>query len=355
MLVIKDLYKHFGDVKAVDHVSLELEEGKMLCLLGPSGCGKTTLLMMLSGFLEPDGGSIIMDNTDVTRLPPNKRPTSLVFQNYALFPHLSVFENIAFGLRIKKLPRSDIQAEVGRILKVVGLEGMEGRSIFQLSGGQQQRVALARALVMKPRLLLLDEPLSNLDAKLRIETREQIRAIQRSVGITAIFVTHDQEEALTMADKIAVMQKGVIEQHTDPVTIYHQPKNEFVAGFIGKSNFLEGTWKEAEGVFLLKSGIPVQVGNGPGTSGGNLRYSLVIRPEYFRIAPAGEGDGLSDNCLRARVEAITFLGELTEYVVDIGEDGKLKLTAYGHERIHREGEEIDVHWPRTVGNLLQLL
>jgi iron(III) transport system ATP-binding protein len=356
MLVIKDLYKHFGDVKAVDHVSLELEEGEMLCLLGPSGCGKTTLLMILSGFLEPDGGSIIMDNTDVTRLPPNKRPTSLVFQNYALFPHLSVFENIAFGLRVKKLPLPEIKAGVERMLGVVGLEGMGGRSIFQLSGGQQQRVALARALVMKPRLLLLDEPLSNLDAKLRIETREQIRAIQRSVGITAIFVTHDQEEALTMADKIAVMQKGVIEQHTDPVTIYHQPKNEFVAGFIGKSNFLQGTWKAAEGVFVLKSGISVQVGNRPdesGKTGEALKYSLVIRPEYFHVAPPGKGRELSDNCLRARVETVTFLGELTEYVVDTGGDGKLKLTAYGHERIYREGEELDVHWPGTVGTLLR--
>jgi iron(III) transport system ATP-binding protein len=358
MLVIKDLYKHFGDVKAIDHVSLELEEGEMLCLLGPSGCGKTTLLMILSGFLEPDSGNIIMDNTDVTGLPPNKRPTSLVFQNYALFPHLSVFENIAFGLRVKKLPRPEIKAEVERMLRVVGLEGMEGRSIFQLSGGQQQRVALARALVMKPRLLLLDEPLSNLDAKLRIETREQIRAIQRSVGITAIFVTHDQEEALTMADKIAVMRKGVIEQHADPLTIYHQPKNEFVAGFIGKSNLLQGTWKAAEGVFVLKSGISVQLGNRPDESGKNGKavepsaYSLIIRPEYFRVAPPGKGRELSDNCLRARVETVTFLGELTEYVVDIGVDGKLKLTAYGHERIYREGEELDVHWPKTVGTLL---
>jgi iron(III) transport system ATP-binding protein len=352
MLVIKDLYKHFGDVKAVDHVSLELEEGEMLCLLGPSGCGKTTLLMMLSGFLEPDGGSIIMDNTDVTSLPPNKRPTSLVFQNYALFPHLPVFENIAFGLRVKKLPLPEIKAEVERMLKIVGLEGMEGRSIFQLSGGQQQRVALARALIMKPRLLLLDEPLSNLDAKLRIETREQIRAIQRSVGITAIFVTHDQEEALTMADKIAVMQKGIIEQHTDPVMIYHQPKNEFVAGFIGKSNFLEGTWNAAEDVFVLKSGKALKVAKGPDKTGGNVTRCLVIRPEYFRIAPAGKGAELSDNCLRARVETTTFLGELTEYIVDIGEDGKLKLTTYGHERIYREGEEIDVHWPSTVGTLL---
>jgi ABC-type Fe3+/spermidine/putrescine transport system ATPase subunit len=238
------------------------------------------------------------------------------------------------------------------MLKVVGLEGMGGRSVFQLSGGQQQRVALARALIMKPRLLLLDEPLSNLDAKLRIETREQIRTIQRSVGITSIFVTHDQEEALTMADKIAVMQGGVIEQHGDPVTIYHDPENKFVAAFIGKSNFLEGTWKEAEGVFTLKSGKALKAAKGPGKAGGTTEYKLVIRPEYFRLAPAGTGGELSDNCLRARVETVTFLGELTEYLVDIGEDGKLRLTAYGHERIYREGEEIDVHWPKTVGTLL---
>jgi ABC-type Fe3+/spermidine/putrescine transport system ATPase subunit len=157
-----------------------------------------------------------------------------------------------------------------------------------------------------------------------------------------------------MADKIAVMQKGIIEQHTDPVTIYHQPKNEFVAGFIGKSNFLEGTWKAADGVFVLKSGKALKVAKGPGETAGNLTHSLIIRPEYFRIAPAGAGTGLSDNCLRARVETTTFLGELTEYNVDIGEDGKLKLTTYGHERIYREGEEIDVHWPGTVGNLLQI-
>ena len=247
---IRNLCKSFNETRAVDHVSLDVEDGEMLCLLGPSGCGKTTLLMSMSGFLTPDEGSILMDGVDVTDLPPERRPTALGFQNHALFPHLTVFENVAFGLRAKKTPLKEIRIRVEEMLEIVGLSGKGGRGINQLSGGQQQRVALARSLVMKPKVLLLDEPLSNLDAKLRVETRQQIRSIQKSVGITSIFVTHDQEEALTMADRIAVMRDGKIGQHGTPQEIHHKPGNRFVADFMGKSNFMRRACTKAEKKYI---------------------------------------------------------------------------------------------------------
>lgn len=353
MLTVRSLRKFFGDVKAVNNVDLDVEDGEMLCLLGPSGCGKTTLLMTLSGFITPDAGVITMDGVDVTNLPPEKRPTSLVFQNYALFPHLTVFENIAFGLRAKKTPRQEIQTRVEEILRIVDLEGKDGRSINQLSGGQQQRVALARALVMKPKVLLLDEPLSNLDAKLRIETRQQIRKIQQSVGITSIFVTHDQEEALTMADRIAVMKNGQIEQFAKPREIYHHPSNSFVADFIGKSNFLRG-WADAERhSYKLLSGKEILVDNFSSTDKASRPEEvLIIRPEYLCTCPRGTCPPDADNCLEAVVKEVTFLGELTMYVVDIGIDGLLHLTTYGYMQQYEVGDIIQVYWNRSVGQVI---
>lgn len=299
-LELKGLCKSFGAVKAVDHVNITIEEGEMLCLLGPSGCGKTTLLRILSGFLEPDEGTVLMGGTDVTDLPPDRRPTSLVFQNYALFPHLNVYENASFGLRLKKLPSAEIREKVMRTLKLVGLEGMEKRAITQLSGGQQQRVALARALVMEPKVLLLDEPLSNLDAKLRVETRQQIRRLQQSLGITAVFVTHDQEEAMSMGDKIAILKSGALQQIGSPMELYRDPANSFVAGFLGTPamNFMEAVSKD--GVLTVGGtevrGLPPVPGDGT--------YSLGIRPEDIVLEDNGQMAPLP-----GAVEQIELLGD----------------------------------------------
>jgi len=353
MLTVRGLCKFFGETRAVDHVDLDVQDGEMLCLLGPSGCGKTTLLMTLSGFIMPNAGTIMMDGVDVTGLPPEKRPTSLVFQNYALFPHLTVFENVAFGLRAKKTPRQEISTRVEEMLKIVEMEGKGGRSINQLSGGQQQRVALARALVMKPKVLLLDEPLSNLDAKLRVETRQQIRRIQQSVGITSIFVTHDQEEALTMADRIAVMKNGKIVQFAQPRDIYHHPCDSFVADFIGKSNFLQGTFDASRHIFTLPSGMEILVEeHNINPSGDGREQVLIIRPEYLSTVPVGQAHPAADNCLTAVVKEVTFLGELTLYVVDMGIDGALHLTTYGYIQQYGVGDRIDVFWNRSVGQVL---
>lgn len=356
MLRVENLCKSFGETRAVDHVNLEVINGEMLCLLGPSGCGKTTLLMMLSGFLTPDSGSIIMDGIDVTRLPPEKRPTSLVFQNYALFPHLTVFENIAFGLKARKTPLKEINLRVDEMLGIVGLSGKGGRAISQLSGGQQQRVALARALVMKPKVLLLDEPLSNLDAKLRVETRQQIRNIQKSVGITSIFVTHDQEEALTMADRIAVMRDGIIEQHARPQEIYHHPCNRFVADFIGKSNFIEGVYHSDKQAYILPSGKELFVDNLCEMAGnsGVGEEKLIVRPEYLRMAASGKSPAGFDNIISAVVKDVTFLGELTLYTVDMGVDGTLQLSVYGYVQQYAIGEHVEIYWDRSVGQLLSI-
>jgi iron(III) transport system ATP-binding protein len=329
----------------------------MVCLLGPSGCGKTTLLRVLSGFLTPDEGSVEMDGKDVTLLPPDRRPTSLVFQNYALFPHMNVFDNIAFGLRLKKRPLQEIRDSIEEILELVGLSGMEERAIHQLSGGQQQRVALARALVMKPSVLLLDEPLSNLDAKLRVETRIQIRKIQQSVGITAIFVTHDQEEALTISDRIAIMNKGKIIQVGSPKEIYHKPNSSFVADFIGKSNFLSGDYKPAKGGsgnFTLEDGTVLEV-SGAAHSGGPA--TLMIRPELIQLSeglPAQSGI-IKLNTLPARLETVTFLGEVVYYHLSLAGGEIFIVPVYGTESYDRdvkEGASFTISWSPDAAVLL---
>jgi spermidine/putrescine ABC transporter ATP-binding subunit len=361
MVEIRDVYKHFGTVPAVDGVSLSIKTGELLCLLGPSGCGKTTLLRILSGFVTPTKGTVIMDDRDVTYLPPERRPTSLVFQNYALFPHMNVFENIAFGLKVKKLPLSQIREEVSKMLGLVGLSGMETRSIRQLSGGQQQRIALARALIMKPTVLLLDEPLSNLDAKLRVETRLQIRKIQQQVGITSVFVTHDQEEALSISDRIAIMNKGKIMQIGTPEAIYSQPESHFVADFIGKSNFLQGTYKPAENEahpqpgdaasFVLKNGTSVRCLSADIPAG---QARLLLRPEHLSISAESSGNS-SCNAIEAVVETVTFLGEVVYCHVRTGSDELLIVPLYGAQAIHNtwtRGDSVTVTWEYTSGRVL---
>jgi len=245
--------KRFGRVVAVNKVTLAVEHGEFFTLLGPSGCGKTTTLRVIAGLEYADEGRIIFDNTDVTNLPPYKRGTGMVFQNYALWPHMTVFDNIAYGLKIKKLPKDEVRRRVREVLDLIKLTGMERRYPTQLSGGQQQRVALARALVIEPKVLLLDEPLSNLDAKLRVEMREEIQRIQRKLGITAIYVTHDQEEAMVISDRIAILNQGTVMQIGTPQELYKRPRNLFVATFLGRYTLVEGLVKEVspEGLVML--------------------------------------------------------------------------------------------------------
>jgi len=300
--------KRFDDVAAVDDLSLEIERGSFFALLGPSGCGKTTTLRMIGGFEQPTDGAIYLGDREVSGLPAYKRDVNTVFQSYALFPHLSVLENVAFGLRRRGLKGKEVRERVREILRVVGLEGMEGRKPRQLSGGQQQRVALARALVNRPRVLLLDEPLGALDLKLRKQMQLELKSIQHDVGITFIHVTHDQEEAMTMADRIAVMNRGRIEQLGTPSDLYEHPRTPFVAGFLGVSNLLRGVVEDAETV-RLDGGVAIRLPAGRLPSRGH-HVAVGVRPEKIAL------DGSEANVLRGTVLDRAYVGVATQYVVE---------------------------------------
>jgi len=300
---LKDVYKIFedrtrgGKVKAVDGVSFEVYEGELVTLLGPSGCGKTTTLRLIGGFEIPTSGDIFIDGSKVNDLPPNKRPTSMVFQSYALFPHMTVFENVAYGLRIKKLPTSEIKKKVLDILNLVGLKGLEKRYPGKLSGGQQQRVALARALVVEPKVLLLDEPLSNLDAKLREQMRVELKRIQRELKITSIYVTHDQLEAMTLSDRIIVMNNGKIVQIADPEKLYRFPQNRFVANFVGRANFMKVRIvrvKEGGVIVKLPNGKEISVDNPYDIWEEDEEVDLLIRPEGIEFVSMNSADLVGD-------------------------------------------------------------
>jgi iron(III) transport system ATP-binding protein len=296
-----------GTMAAVKDVTLEIGAGKLVTLLGPSGCGKTTLLRMIAGFEEPTSGDILFGDRRMNDVPPNRRDTAMVFQSYAIFPHLDVFENVAFGLRLRKLAASEVEARVERVLELTGLTGYAERSPNQLSGGQQQRVALARSIVMEPRVLLFDEPLSNLDAKLREQMRVEIRELQQRVGITSIYVTHDQIEAMSISDEIVVMKAGAVEQRGTPHAIYARPVNRFVADFIGKANFVEATVRDATSVDI--AGTPIAVAEIGNRSVG-MSVTLVVRPEAVRLSrDAG--------ALTGTVRRVMFLGSLAEYLVSV--------------------------------------
>jgi spermidine/putrescine transport system ATP-binding protein len=286
----QNLSKHFGQgdhlVKALNDVSVQIKKGSFFTLLGPSGCGKTTLLRMIAGFETPTSGTILLDGDDITSLPPNKRPVNTVFQSYALFPHLTVAQNIGFGLEMLGRPRAEISATTESMLALVQMEAMAGRKTSQLSGGQQQRVALARALAPKPKVLLLDEPLSALDLKLRKEMQVELKRLQNETGITFVFVTHDQEEALTMSDQIAVMNAGRINQIGDPRQIYTHPVNRFVADFIGETNFIRATLKS--GAAILPGGAKISIDH----SGRDGVVTLAVRPEHVRLTAAGDAGSL---------------------------------------------------------------
>ncbi|TMK71811.1 MAG: ABC transporter ATP-binding protein [Actinobacteria bacterium] len=318
--------KHFGDLIAVQDLDLDVGRGEFFTLLGPSGCGKTTTLRMVAGFEQPTAGRILIDGADVAGLPSYRRPTNTVFQSYALFPHLSVRENVAFGLRRKKVSKSEIAGRVESELERVGLAAEINRKPNQLSGGQQQRVALARALVNLPKVLLLDEPLGALDLKLRKGLQLELKRIQRDVGITFVYVTHDQEEALTMSDRIAVMSNGIVEQVDTPENVYERPGTTFVAGFIGVSNLMPGTIASASGdrgTIRLDSGPEVEA-HVNGLANGE-RCHAVVRPEKLRIEHAGGSSGDGMPSVDGVVESSVYLGTSTQIVVRLPDDVTLTV------------------------------
>ncbi|THD64469.1 ABC transporter ATP-binding protein [Phenylobacterium sp.] len=306
-LELTSLTKRYGDFVAVDDFSIAVNEGEFIVFVGPSGCGKTTILRMIAGFVPPTQGAIRIDGADVTAVPPHRRNLGVVFQNYAVFPHLDVFENVAFGLRRRKLPKAEVEARTRRALALVQLDALASRLPNQLSGGQKQRVAIARALAIEPSVLLLDEPLSNLDAKLRLDVRREIHALQRQLGITTIMVTHDQDEALSLADRVVVMSQGRVQQIGAPQAVYRDPANIFVAGFIGRASFLHGrtAGTGAEVAFTTAAGL--QLSCRCASEGAD---TLVIRPESVALhgAPPRGRSGV----LSAEVEHLTYLGPVCE-------------------------------------------
>jgi putative spermidine/putrescine transport system ATP-binding protein len=310
-LRIEKLTKRFGTSLAVDDLDLSVREGELVALLGPSGCGKTTTLRMVAGFLPPTSGRVLFDNEDVTSLPAYKRSTGMVFQSYALFPHMTAAQNVGFGLEMRNLGGAERDAKVEEALKLVRLSHLAGRLPRELSGGQQQRVALARALVINPKLFLLDEPLSNLDAKLRSEVRIEIRALQQRLGLTTLLVTHDREEALTMADRLVVMDGGRVRQIGTPRELYDEPQDAFVADFVGRCNILPGR-RESESRFRTAGGLLLTVDTAANES--NNANAFALRPERISISPGANGE------TQGRVEAVTYLGAQTEYHVRIGNE-----------------------------------
>ncbi|MCK6452217.1 MAG: ABC transporter ATP-binding protein [Alphaproteobacteria bacterium] len=339
-----------GEVAAVDDVSLEVAPGELLTLLGPSGCGKTTTLRMIAGFQRPSAGRILIGDHDVTEVLSNDRNIGFVFQNYALFPHLGIFENVAYGLRVRRMDEAAIRRVVGDVLELVGLKGYERQMPHQLSGGEQQRVALARAIVIKPRVLLFDEPLSNLDAKLRVQMRGEIQRLQRDVGITTVYVTHDQEEAMAISDRIAVMSKGVIAQLGRAEDLYSRPASEFVARFIGRANLLRTTVLARDGA-RLTLGMAGQryVVDAPesGPPVGAVAHA-VIRPETILIGPAD-----AVGAIPGRVVTRTYLGEKTEYTVTVGAD-TLQIVRIGAAETERfePGAAVGIRLPAGRLHLL---
>jgi len=327
---LRGVRKTYGDVNAVDGVDLEVADGEFFSLLGPSGSGKTTTLRLIAGFELPTEGEVLLDGRDVSKLAPYQRDVNTVFQDYALFPHMSVGGNVAYGLVVKRVPRADRRERVAQALAMVRLEGFEGRKPSQLSGGQRQRVALARALVNRPKVLLLDEPLGALDLKLREEMQIELKTIQRDVGITFIFVTHDQDEALTMSDRIAVFNMGRVEQVGTPAEVYERPATAFVAGFVGTSNLLEGDAAAAIG---------------------GTRETFTVRPEKIRMAdlatPVGEGECSADGTVRD----VVYVGINTRYIVTLDNGGELvvvqqNLSTSSMEALAAKGRRVRLVWDR---------
>lgn len=337
-LTVRELTKRYKTGDGVSHINLDVEKGELITLLGPSGCGKTTVLRSIGGFLEPDSGDILIEGRSVIKLPPEKRPTSMVFQSYNLWSHMSVYDNLAFGLKIRKMSKEQIRSSVMDALKLVRLPGFEKKYPAELSGGQQQRVALARSLLLNPAVLLLDEPFSALDAKLRHEMREELREIQMKTGLTMVFVTHDQEEALSLSDRIVVMNNGHIEQIAEPQQIYDEPESLYVAGFIGKMNFLEGVADERH----------IQIGtlSFPNSKQLSGKVTAAVRPEDIELLEMPE----SKELLAGKIKQIMILGHYAEVTVELGDMGMLR-TFQAKEAIQDLwiGKEVGVSITRTTG------
>jgi putative spermidine/putrescine transport system ATP-binding protein len=334
-LEIEHLTKRYGDFVAARDVTLTVEEGEFLVLLGPSGCGKTTTLRMVAGFVDPSEGTVRLGGRDITHLPPWQRNTGLVFQSYALFPHMTVNQNVAFALEMRKVPKPDVAPRVAEALSLVRLGHLGDRFPRQLSGGQQQRVALARALVFRPDILLLDEPLSNLDAKLREEVRVEIRSLQRDLGITTVMVTHDQEEALTIADRLVVMNEGRVRQIGSQRDLYERPADRFVAGFVGRGSFLDGAMA-GPGLFRTVGGLDIAcAGQGSGTA------MLGLRPERVHVAPEA-----AENRFEATVEFVSYLGGLIELHCRLNATDRViaQMVNTGQTVIPHVGDRIAVGW-----------
>ncbi|MBN2304588.1 MAG: ABC transporter ATP-binding protein [Anaerolineae bacterium] len=349
-LILENISKIFpardgqGEVRAVDDVSLTIYEGEFLTLLGPSGCGKTTTLRLISGFEMPSAGRILLDEKDISHRPPNKRDMAMVFQSYALFPHMTVFNNIAYGLRVQHVSRSEIRARVEKVLDLMSLPNLGARRPNELSGGQQQRVALARSLVVEPRVLLFDEPLSNLDAKLRVQMRSEIRNIQRRLNITSVYVTHDQVEAMALSDRVVVMNEGKIEQLGPPEEIYRRPVSRFVADFIGRANFLpvvvESVQDGQAGITVLGQPVRTAAPFGPAVG---AQLTAVLRPEALSLK--------NDPSLKqATVKQAMYLGSSSEYIVDVDDRELIVVESDpSTEQIFREGQSVGIAFvPETV-------
>jgi spermidine/putrescine transport system ATP-binding protein len=346
-VVLEHVSKRFTDVQAVDDISLAVRQGEFFSLLGPSGCGKTTTLRMIAGFERLDAGRIVIDDVDVTEMPPHRRPVNTVFQSYALFPHLTVGENVGFGLRFRRLGAAEKRSRIENMLQLVRLEGYGSRKPHQLSGGQQQRVALARSLILSPAVLLLDEPLGALDAKLRRELQIELKRIQREVGITFVYVTHDQEEALTMSDRMAVMSHGRIEQLGTAREVYEEPETTFVADFLGVSNLMTASCDGEGGVTV--EGAPLVATHGRTSAVGDVR--LTIRPERIDVAAASD---TRPNCLRAVIDGLVYLGSTTQVHLRLPSGTRLQalVTNAGGELPYREGDAVAAHLPEGALRVL---
>jgi spermidine/putrescine ABC transporter ATP-binding subunit len=346
---LEQVTKRFGETVAVSNFTLDVQSGEFLCLLGPSGCGKTTLLRMLAGLEEPTEGTIKLTGEVVNGIPAYKRDTAMVFQNWALFPHKNVFDNISFGLKMRGVPKAIRQERVKEYLDMVRLPGLERRMPGQLSGGQQQRVALARALIIEPKVLLMDEPLSNLDLKLRQQMRVEIRQIQKRIGITTIFVTHDQTEALELSDRVVVVNQGHIEQVGLPAEVYEQPATRFVADFIGESNFFEGTVvsvNSTTAVFKTRSGLSINMMSRTDLTEGS-ECSLAVRPELIGISPLSSDGGVSfDNSVPGKILMKTYLGAFIRYDIDLDDENRIFIDRRisPDEPTYSVGDEINVGW-----------
>ena len=356
-LTLTNIQKHFaGGVAAVENFNLDVDRGEFVSFLGPSGCGKTTTLRMIAGFERPTSGTITVDGKEISNKPPNQRNVGMVFQSYALFPNMSVADNIGFGLKVRRRPKQDIAKRVAELLTMINLEGRGDRYPWQLSGGQQQRVALARALAIEPQVLLLDEPLSALDAKIRINLRKEIRAIQRQLGITTVYVTHDQEEALSLSDRVVVMSDGRIEQIGTPSQIYNFPATTFVASFVGTLNLVNAGVVDASTGRLSVDGQEILASNVGGAASQDGRVTLALRPEGISLGQGSE----SSNRLEGNVEDVNFLGSIVRIRVRLGKDDGAEHEAIvaldtfnePHLKVPDVGEAVTISFPREAAFVL---